>query len=232
VNNEYIVEQYIEGSLHSAEVVVRDGQVECFATTTRYRSRHNDLLEMGYSMPSGLSTTRQAQLDTYLQEVFDAVGLQFGLYHVEILFAEDGPYLVEINGRMMGGAGPQIYRTLSGLDAFELLIRLHLDPDVEIDGKAIQQAGTVILIGARDGGHVSSEFTQEKLDALLRRYGITFCTLNLQARQSLQKFEGNVSVLGHVIVEGADQASSARKGHEFLLELDELLGVKVAKYQN
>jgi hypothetical protein len=83
----------------------------------------------------------------------------------------------------------------------------------------------------REAGTVSGSFTQARLDALLQRHGIGFCTLNLAPGQPLRRFEGNVSVLGHVIVPGADAAASARQGQRFLHELDELLGVEVAKYE-
>ena len=230
VNNDYIVEQYVEGSLHSAEVVVREGKVECFATTSRYRCLHDELLEVGYSMPSGWPKALRQALMRYLQQVFDAVELRFGLYHVELLLASDGFYLVEINGRMMGGAGPQVYQALTGRDAFGLLIGLHLGRDIQVDEGLIHGAATVVLIGAQREGAVSERFTKDALDALLRSYGISFCTLGVQAGQRVRKLEGNVSVLGHVIVHGPDQASSARRGHEFLLDLDRLLGIETAKY--
>lgn len=230
VNREYILEAYVPGSLHSVEVVVVDGDVRVYAATTRYRSRHNELLEMAYCMPSGLSRERQATLEAYVREVFRAVGLRFGLYHVEVILGDDGPCLVEINGRMMGGVGPQVYESVSGQDAFRWLVRLHLGEDITPDQAAIQGAATVVMVGAREAGTVAASFTQDRLDALLQRHSIGFCTLNLAPGLPLRRFDGNVSALGYAIVPGADAAASARHGQHFLDELDELLGVEVAKY--
>jgi biotin carboxylase len=230
VNNNYILEEYVTGSLHSAEVIVKDGEVRCFATTTRYRSQHNDLLEMGYSMPSGLEGHKLVKLEQYVRDVFKCLALDFGLYHVEILYGDEGPCLVEINGRMMGGVGPQVYQALSDRDAFELLLRVYLAEDVAVDPDALRGSATVVLIGAKHEGVVPENFMQEKLDALLHRYGISFCTLKLTPGMQLPRFESNLSVLGHVIVHGADPHSSALKGDEFLRELDLVLGVELAKY--
>lgn len=202
-----------------------------YATTTRYRSAHNDLLEMGYTMPAGHGPLRQALIERYVQDVFKAVGVEFGLYHVELILGPEGPCLVEINGRMMGGVGPQVYQSVSGRDAFELLIRLHLGEDVVPDQRDIRGAATVLLIGAKAPGTVSETFTQDRLDALLCRYGITFCTLKLRAGMPVRRFDGNLSVLGHAIVPAADVASSEAKGQDFLSELDEVLGFEVAKYE-
>lgn len=232
VNNDYILEEYVSGTLHSAEVIVHEGEVQFFATTTRYRSSHNDLLEMGYSMPSGLERSKSRELEAYVSEVFRCIGLRFGLYHVEVIYSPDGPQLVEINGRMMGGVGPQVYQALSGIDAFEVLLRLYLGEEIRVDQAAIKGAATVVLVGAKNEGVISAQFTQERLDALLRRYGISFCTLKLAPDMRVRKFEGNVSVLGHVIVHGADPHSSALKGHEFLEALEDVLGVELAKYMD
>ena len=46
-----------------------DGDVRVFATTTRYRSEHNDLLEMGYSMPAGLEPRKQARWNAMSRRV-------------------------------------------------------------------------------------------------------------------------------------------------------------------
>lgn len=230
VNNNYILEEYVTGSLHSSEVIVKDGEVRCFATTTRYRSQHNDLLEMGYSMPSGLERHKLAKLEQYVRDVFECLALDFGLYHVEILYTDEGPCLVEINGRMMGGVGPQVYQALSDRDAFELLLRLYLAEDVAVDPEALRGSATVVLVGAKNEGVVPENFMQEELDALLHRYGISFCTLRLAPGMPLRRFESNLSALGHVIVHGANPHSSALKGDEFLRELDAVLGVELAKY--
>jgi biotin carboxylase len=230
VNNLYILEEYVVGSLHSTEVVVVNGEVRFFATTTRYRSQHNELLETAYTMPAGLEPSRQVVVEKYVRDVFKAVGIEFGLYHVELIYGAEGPCLVEINGRMMGGVGPQVYQALTGQDAMGLLTRLHLGENVKPSHGEIKGAAIVILIGAKQESVVSRSFTQDGLDALLFRYGITFCTLKLAVGVKVRKFEGNLSVLGHVIVPAADAASAMAKGHEFLVELEELLGFPVSKY--
>lgn len=230
VNHSYILEEYVTGSLHSCEVMVHDGRVQHFASTTRYRSLHNDLLEMGYSMPSGLAADAQQRLERYVNDVFRAVDVRFGLFHVEVIFGAEGPCLVEINGRMMGGVGPQVYQSLSGLDAFEHLLRLHLGEAPQAKPSATERAATVILVGAKQHGQVSADFSQARFEALLRAYDISFCTLKLTPGMPVRRFEGNVSVLGHVIVPGESPQASARKGHAFLKELDAVVGFEVAKY--
>ena len=147
VSRDYLVEEYIDGSLHSAEVIVQNGIVQVYATTVRFRSVYSEMLEMTATMPSGLSAEERDKIKAYVQSIFTALKLDVGLYHVELLRDEKGPCLVEINARMMGSVAPQMYRMLTDIDPFELLIRLHLDEPVSINDSVLTHAGTVVKIG-------------------------------------------------------------------------------------
>ena len=230
VSHEYVVEEYIDGSLHSVEVIVSNGKVQSYATTVRFRSYYSEMLEMTATMPSGLSEAENDEMKRYVQQVFSALDLDVGLYHVELLRDEQGPCLVEVNARMMGSVAPQMYRMLTDIDPFELLIRLHLGEDVVIDDSRLRCAGTVVTVGARHGGTISEAYDPGTLEKLLRKYDIHFSTVNLMPGQKVGVYGGNLSTLGHVIVLEKTPLAAAKKGHRFLVELEGLVGVELAKY--
>jgi biotin carboxylase len=230
VSRDYLVEEYVDGSLHSAEIIVQEGVVSCYATTVRFRSYYNEMLEMTATMPSGLTTQQNDAIKKYVQEVFTALDLKVGLYHVELLMDKDGPCLVEINARMMGSVAPQMYRMMTSIDPFEMLVRIHLGQHVDIDDSVLKSAGTVVTVGSRNGGVIRADYDDAALQRLLKRYGIEFCTLNLYGGRELTQYEGNLSVIGHVIVLGDTPLGVARTGHQFLTDLEPIMGVELAKY--
>jgi len=230
VSREYLIEEYIRGTLHSAEVVVQGGRLQCFATTIRFRSHYSEMLEMTATMPSGLSVSERQEIKDYVKSVFTALELDVGLYHVELLRDEKGPCLVEINARMMGSVAPQMYRMMTGIDPFELLIRTHLEGDVSVSDDSIRSAGTVVTIASRYGGSIKADYNEEEFRALLRKYGIAFCTSWVKPGQNVNVYTGNIGTIGHVIILGEDPHVVARKGHAFLQELDSIYGIELAKY--
>ena len=230
VSHEYIVEEYVTGTLHSAEVIVRGGEVMFYATTTRYRAHYYDLLELAAVMPSGLPKQTREEMKTYLQAVFSALNIQIGLYHVELLLTDSGPVLVEINARMMGSVSPIMYQIQTGHDPFEYLIRLHLGEPVSVNDDDFTNAGITLAVAARHGGTVSSSFEPEKLNELLARYEIPHNTLNIYAGREIGRYEGNFSIMGHVIILAETPQKVAEKGHDFLNEIDALIGLETAKY--
>jgi biotin carboxylase len=230
VSNEYLIEQYISGTLHSAEVIVQEGVVSCYATTIRFRADYNEILEMTATMPSGLDKSACEEITAYVQQVFTALKLDTGLYHVELLRDESGPWLVEINARMMGSVAPQMYRMLTGIDPFEILIRLHLGEVIKIDDSLIDKAGTVVTIASRRGGRIADNYEPEMLQPLLNKYQITFCTAHVVAGQQVSVYTGNIGTIGHAIVFDSCPYAAAKKGNRFLAELSLLYGNELAKY--
>jgi len=230
VSHDYIIEEYVTGTLHSAETIVRDGKVMLYATTTRYRAHYYDLLELAAVMPSGLPDSDRELIRDYLQAVFNALEIDIGLYHVELLMTPEGPVLVEINARMMGSVSPIMYQIQTGEDAFAHLIRLHLGESVMVSEAGFNNAGITLAVGARHGGHISECFRQEQLTALLEAYEIPHNTLNIEANKFVGRYGGNFSIMGHVIILAESPEAVAEKGHRFLCEMDALTGLETAKY--
>ncbi|RSM71798.1 hypothetical protein DMB66_07170 [Actinoplanes sp. ATCC 53533] len=229
VSTDYLVEEYVDGSLHSAEVLVTDGRVRIFATTNRHRADYYELLEIAAAMPSTMADRTRAEAEEYVREVFEALGLDVGVYHVELIVGRDGPVIVEINARMMGSVSPQMYQLLTGTDPFELMIRAHLGEPVRVD-PAFGSAGLTLAVGARHGGVVSPHFDHRDLDALLVEFDIPLHTLKVRAGQTARKYEGNLSIFGHVIIPARTSTEASLRGLEFLARAEELLGLEIAKY--
>ena len=55
----------------------------------------------------------------------------------------------------MGSVAPQMYRMITGIDPFELLIRTHLGDDVRIDDSVLKAAGSVVTVASRHGGRIA-----------------------------------------------------------------------------
>ena len=231
ISDKYLIESYVTGTLHSAEVIVRQGKVEVFASTDRYRASHYELLEVAAAMPSALNRTKIAAATDYLQKVFNALGIDVGLYHVEFLITVNGPMLIEINARMMGSISPLMYETLTGIDPYEILIRTHLDLPFDTAESVFSDAALTLAIGAQDSSRISENLDIANIDHLLDAFGIKINLLKINPGSTVQRYEGNLSILGHVILDASDTPAVAQKGLDFLRELDVLLGIKTAKYE-
>ncbi len=110
---EYIlIQDYIEGDEYIVNTITKDG-VHKITDVWKYTK-----IELGGGVvPIGVKTVtdpNQYEIDfaSYALKVLDAVGIEYGPSHLEIKLDEDGPVLIEVNARPMGG-----HFSVSSLDA-------------------------------------------------------------------------------------------------------------------
>jgi hypothetical protein len=131
-----IVEEVLAGTLVSAEVAAARGRIWVMAVGERKRWTQNDSIELGTSMPARtLSASQVDDCAKYARGVVSCLGLDNGIFHIEMMIGPAGPCLVEANPRLMGGNGPYLLSEHLGLDVCELLIDLFEDnpPDFPRD---------------------------------------------------------------------------------------------------
>jgi biotin carboxylase len=154
-----VIEEKLVGELVSVEVGMIDDRPLHYAVTGRYRSSANEVVELGSFLPARLDAATWRACEAYAVHVCRALGLDFGIFHLEIMVTADGPRLVEVNPRLMGGAIPILYERLTGHSIQDHLIALHLGSPLPVPAlpahrvvsthKLIADRAGVIAAGAR-----------------------------------------------------------------------------------
>lgn len=121
-----LVEEYLAGPLVSAEIGVRDGQFYRFMVSDHPRARADECIEMGASMPANLTPDQIEACFEYAEAVAQELGFDLGIFHAEMIVTAQGPALVEMNARLMGGVMPSVYCHLTGESIQERLLDIHL----------------------------------------------------------------------------------------------------------
>lgn len=122
--SDFLVEELIPGAGRhpvagfgpyvSVESATVDGRRVHLGVTDRFPVRA-PVLETGMCLPSTLTDTTDV-LDL-VDTALDALGLDQGLSHTEVMLTADGPVVIEVNARM-GGALPYLFPLAAGLDLF------------------------------------------------------------------------------------------------------------------
>jgi biotin carboxylase len=120
-----VIEQRLRGQMVSVELAVRDGHYHVFMISGRHRNEFSETDALGISMPADLEPADWTAAVRHAVEVVEAVGLDFGIFHIEMMMTPDGPRVVELNPRLMGGSMPMLYKLLTGHDIFHSLYDLH-----------------------------------------------------------------------------------------------------------
>jgi D-alanine-D-alanine ligase-like ATP-grasp enzyme len=127
-----LVEERLQGRMVSVEMGRRGDATLPFMVSGRRRSQSMETEELGISMPADLDRAAWQDVLAYAAQVITALGLDQGIFHIEVMLTGEGPRLVEANPRLMGGSMPQLYRNLTGHSIFQSLFALLLGDPVPV----------------------------------------------------------------------------------------------------
>ncbi len=131
IDKSVIIEEYLVGDMVSLELAAANGNFYPLAVCDRARDKTDETLEIGSTMPSELASEKIKEINTYGIEVVKALGLNIGIFHLEIMLTAKGPILIEANPRLMGGGGPRLLSLALDKNIYEILIDIHVGTNLD-----------------------------------------------------------------------------------------------------
>lgn len=116
-----IVEGYVRGPEISIDAAVHKGEYLPMFVARKQTGDQPYFEEVGHVVDAGDPLLHDAELMDVLARAHRALGVEDGITHSEVRLTDDGPLIIEINGRLGGDLIPFIGRTATGLDPGEIL---------------------------------------------------------------------------------------------------------------
>ncbi|CAM3460595.1 ATP-grasp domain-containing protein [Paracidovorax anthurii] len=104
LSEQTLIEGYATGPLFSVEIAAAGGDYRAMALSWRKRCSVDPSVELGTTIPAPVGEATAESLKDYALTVVRSLGLDLGIFHVELIQGEHGPVLVEVNPRIMGNA--------------------------------------------------------------------------------------------------------------------------------
>jgi ATP-grasp N-terminal domain/ATP-grasp domain len=147
----FLIEERLAGPMVSVEIGRRGGEFFPFAVAGRLRWAGHEVVELGGFIPADVSAGQAAACIGYAERVCLAIGLDVGVFHLEMIITDRGPVLVEANPRVMGAALPVIYQHATGHDIYAALVQLLAGGPVDVPPVPDGCTGGHKVLPARDG---------------------------------------------------------------------------------
>jgi hypothetical protein len=103
-------------------------------------------LETIYVSPSALTPDAVNRVVVEVRKGVDALGLTVGPVHAELRLTAQGPVLLEIGARAIGGACGRAHSNRLGFDYFELALRAGLGQRIDVPLESPQTPSGVMMI--------------------------------------------------------------------------------------
>ena len=156
-----IVEEYLEGSEVSVEIITIEGIPHVLNVTDKLTTGAPHFVEMGHSQPSRIEEDNLIKIRDLACRAVKAVGIQNGPAHVEIMLTKEGPKMIELGARMGGDCITTHLVPLStGIDMIEATIRLACGEKPNIQ-KKYDKGSAIRYLKSKNGEILSIEGVDE-----------------------------------------------------------------------
>ncbi len=127
---EILVQEFLEGNEYVVDTVSQDGKHQVVAVW-RYAKKKANGSDFVYDTMGLLTslTGIEMNLVSYTLQCLDALGIQQGPAHCEVMLTVNGPVLIEIGARIHGGNGTLISGVCVGYNQIDRTAMLHADAE-------------------------------------------------------------------------------------------------------
>ncbi|MHB7628350.1 ATP-grasp domain-containing protein [Klebsiella pneumoniae] len=221
-NRGFLVEKYLTGPLVSVEIGRIGNSYYPFMVTSRIRCASDNVIELGSVMPSSLNDKEEQECFKLAISALDKIGLDNGIFHIEMIYTNSGPAIVEVNGRLGGRTIPVLYELATGNSMFEHLINISQRAEPKAESVYQGQKAVSFFFKAEQYGKVL-DGTSRALPQNLASYIQSFEFMK-KPGDTLQKGE----ILGWTIV-SARQEEIWNVLHELIQFVESSSGVELKK---
>jgi biotin carboxylase len=204
-SDEVLVEDFVPGQEVALEGLLVAGELHVLALFDKPDPLDGPYFEETiYVTPSRLPSDTQAAITAETRWAAGALGLTEGPVHAELRVNADGPWVIEIAARTIGGLCSRTLRFGAGLSLEELVIRHALSIDLESLERERQPAG-VMMIPIPRGGVLRAVGGR---DAALAVPGIEEVTISAHVGQELVPLPEGSRYLGFIFARADSPAAT------------------------
>ena len=222
-----LLEEKLVGHMISAEIATNGGISQVLTLTDRQRGRHNEILELGSMMPAALDRATQDAVERYAMLVTAALGLDRGVFHLEIMLTADGPRLVEANPRVMGGSARALIRASFGVEILEVLFDIYVADQLPPVLGPARACSASHIFGARVDQTLLRDFDPE----LLAPYGAQVVAFSFfpSAGEAVPQYRTNYDAVGAFVVQADTRTGALALRDEILLLVERTTGLELVR---
>ena len=145
-----IVERFLSGTFIGCDTFSADGQHTLLGVNEKlFFEPPSFAIRGGCFEPN---EARFGPIESYLRQVLDAVGFDWGAAHTELMITPTGIHLIEINPRLVGAKLPRLVGHALGRSIHADLIALHLGEQIRLDPPTTVTAAVTRWIVADQAG--------------------------------------------------------------------------------
>jgi biotin carboxylase len=198
----------------SVEILVSDGVVSVLGVTGRMPLAE-PFRETGQYFPADTTAEARASFAEAATAATRALGITTGVLHVEVKCTDDGPVIIEVNGRPGGGSTCDFIQRAHGLDLIALTMRVALGVRIVYESLPLPRE-VLFRLDVQPDARLRRITAIEGLDAALRIPGVEQVTAGMEVGDAFSWRRGTFARVAVVTGAAPDHESARRARAEVL----------------
>lgn len=196
-NGTVLVEEFMTGPEVSVETISVKGKIHILAVTDKITTGKPYFVETGHTQPSSLREHLE-KIKLVASQAVEALGIQTGPSHVEIIVTKDGPKIVEVGARLGGDQiGAKLTKFSTGIDLVEKTLRQSVGEEIEIE--ELESKSSAIRYLMPSAGIIESIENIEQANSLP---GVVEILITKNSSERVNEIQNSNDRIGYIIVKG------------------------------
>lgn len=215
-SNEIIVEEYMRGPEVSVETITLNGKTHIIAITDKITSGSPHFIELGHSIQSNLSKQIKKAIYEITMNAVQALGINIGPAHTEIIITSEGPKIVEVGARLGGdNITSHLVPLATGHNLLEYHIQQSLGENIHLE-QDNNQGAAIKFINSEEGQIekilIPNDFQND--DEIIE------LVFNYKEGDIVKKTNNSANRMGYVIVQSENAENALRKCDEIINQIE------------
>jgi biotin carboxylase len=203
-NGAVIIEEYMTGNEVSVEAMAVNGEIHILAITDKITTGPPHFVEMGHSQPSQLPETVQQKVKTLTVKAMQALGINNGPAHVEIMVTPNGPKMIELGARMGGdNITTHLVPLSTGIDMVKATIELAVGEIPDLTPKISR--GSAIRYMKVQPGIIQKITGMEEAEKIA---GVKEIVFTKSVGETATQIQSSTDRVGYVVVQSSNSENS------------------------
>lgn len=198
-----VLEEFIDGSQHSCEGLLKDGKVALALITDRDTAPPPHTATMGHRVPSTLAAPMQSQALAAIEEVFRRLGVRSGPFDCDFVASDGRIVLIELTPRLGGNSLSRLFAAALGFDLVAYAVAHACGDSIPLPPQHPPKPTAVALFGVGRAGRLA--WNQAEAEALRREDWVQTMLMDYPPGTAVQPFINGRHRVGEALVHGANR---------------------------
>jgi biotin carboxylase len=213
-----LLEEFIEGTQHTCEGFVRDGELVVALVTDRDTVAPPHTATKGHRVPSLLGAAQRRESIAAVEHVLRLLNIRNGPIDCDFVVNDRGIFLIEVTPRLGGNSLSRLVAAALDFDLVSAAVRAACGDAVAIPAERAPNAAAIVILGAMRAGRVTWNVDQAR--SLAAEPWVGALLFDIEHGERAEAFINGRHRVGEILITGVDRGDVDAKVNEVARRLD------------